>query len=389
MKTVHLTLYLNTLIGREVLPGIAGFAREQGDWVLQAFDRLPGPGEHPDGVIGIFGERQRAEVEALRARGIPLVCLSGFDPVPGIPLVNHDDAAIGAMAAEHLVAKGYQRFAFVHSPGAANAALRLAGFRDRLAALEMPELEVWEGFGGELEAFVRAVPKPVGVFAFNDKRARSVEHACRRAGISIPADVGLLGVNNDPVECELCPVPLSSMVLQFAETGRQAARLLDRIMQGGNASTDPVLLKPLRIEERISTDPLRVEDLQVRRALARMKMLMSAWPGVEALAEEMGMSKRSLEIRFREATGETVHQCLQRMRVEEAKRLFREERVSVTEAAERVGVGDINRFGLLFRKQTGMTARQYRGRSAECGVTAESERGLQPLLATFQSSVLR
>lgn len=360
MKSVHLTLYINTLIGLEVLPGIAAVARERGDWVLQAFERLPKAGESPDGVIGIFGERQRAEVEALRARGIPLVCLSGFDPLPEIPLVNHDDAAIGAMAAEHLVAKGYRRFAYVHHPAAANAALRLTGFRDRLADLGMPEPEVWQGFGQELEAFVRGAPKPVGVFAYNDKRARSVEHACRRSGISIPSELGLLGVDNDPIECELCPVLLSSIVLQFAETGRQAARLLGRMMQGGSVSSDPVLLKPLRIEERISTDPLRVEDLQVRRILARMKVLMSAWPGVEALAEEMGVSKRSLEIRFREATGETVHQRLQRMRVEEAKRLFREERVSVTEAAERVGVQDINRFGQLFRKQTGMTAREYR-----------------------------
>ena len=365
---MHLTLYLNTLIGREVLPGIAGVAREQGDWVLQAFDRLPKEGDSPDGVIGIFGEGQRAEVEALRARGIPLVCLSGFDPLPEIPLVNHDDAAIGAMAADHLVGKGYRRFAYVDNPAAVNAALRLAGFRDRLSALEMAAPEVWQGFGEELQGFVRAASKPVGVFAYNDKRARSVEHACRVLGMGIPSELGLLGVDNDPIECELCPVPLSSIVLQFAETGRVAGRMLEAMMRGEAISAETVRLKPLGVVERMSTDPLRVEDLQVRRILARMKALMSAWPGVEALAAEMGMSKRSLELRFREATGETVHQRLQQMRVEEAKRLFREERMSVTEAAERVGVGDINRFGQLFRKQTGMTASKYRGRSAECGV---------------------
>ena len=361
MKTVHLTLYLQNQIGREVLPGIAGFAREQGDWVLQAFDRMPKPGEKPDGIVGIFGASLREEVEALRARGVPMVCLSGFDPLPGIPLVNHDDAAIAAMAAEHLVGKGYRRFAYVHHSQGVNAGLRLLGFRSRLAELDMPEPEVWEGFGEELQAFVRASPKPVGVFAFNDKRARSVEHACRVLDVSIPAELGLLGVDNDPIECELCPVPLSSIVLQFGETGREAARMLDAMMRGEAVSMEPFRLKPLKIEERISTDPLRVEDAAVRRALARMKLFMPAWPGVGALATEIGMSKRSLELRFREATGETIHQRLQRMRVEEAKRLFREERVNVTEAAERVGVHDINRFGQLFRKQTGMTASKYRG----------------------------
>ncbi|MCH8526864.1 MAG: helix-turn-helix transcriptional regulator [Kiritimatiellae bacterium] len=87
---------------------------------------------------------------------------------------------------------------------------------------------------------------------------------------------------------------------------------------------------------------------------------MSVWPGVAALAAEVGMSKRSLELRFREATGETIHQRLQRMRVAEAKRLFREERVTVTEAAERVGVPDVNRFGQLFKQQTGKTPSAFR-----------------------------
>ncbi|MCC5843522.1 MAG: substrate-binding domain-containing protein [Verrucomicrobia bacterium] len=177
MKTIYLTLYLNTLNGREVLRGVAGYAREQGGWVLQAFNHLPLEHEKPDGVIGHFGKKNRAEVEAMRARGIPLVCLSGTDPISEIPLVNHDDAAIGAMAAEHLTARGYRRFAYAHHPIAANAWLRMKGFQDRLAELGMPEPEIWQGVGADLQEAVRAVEKPVGVFAFNDTRARGVELA--------------------------------------------------------------------------------------------------------------------------------------------------------------------------------------------------------------------
>lgn len=360
MRAVHLILYLQNMIGREVLPGIARYGREQGDWILQAFDRFPEKTDSVDGVIGIFGQGHRAEVERLQKRGIPLVCLSGYDPLPSIPLVNHDDFAIGAMAADHLVQKGYQHFAYVHQPSAANAWGRLEGFQKRLAELNKPEPEVWEGFAQDLQTYVRAAPKPVGVFAFNDKKARSVEHAGRLSGVSIPAELGLLGVDNDPIECELCPVPLSSIVLDFARTGWEAAKTLDGLMRGEEPKAGIWRLPPLGLEERLSTDPLRVEDGEVRRTLARMKKLMVNWPGVEALAAEMGMSKRSLELRFREATGESIHQRLQYMRVEEAKRLLRNERLTVSETAARVGISDINRFGQLFRKQTGITASAFR-----------------------------
>lgn len=362
MKTVFLTLYLQNLIGRQVLPGVARYAREQGGWNLLAFDRLPKKTEKPDGIIGIFGEGQRTEVEALQARGIPMVCLSGYDPIPEIPLVNHDDQAIGAMAADHLVAKGYRRFAYVHHPQAANAWRRLKGFQDRLAKLAMPEPSIWEGLADDLQAPLKLAEKPVGVFAFNDKRARSLEHACRKTGVSIPAQLGLLGVDNDDIECELCPVPLSSIVLSFSQTGWESARILDALMRGESAPEKILRLPPLRVEERLSTDPLQVEDAMIRRALARMKALMPNWPGVEALSVEVGMSKRTFELRFREATGETVHQRLQRMRVEEAVRLFQEERITVTEAGARVGVHDVNRLGQLIRKLTGKTPSFFRKR---------------------------
>ncbi|MCH8475619.1 MAG: DNA-binding transcriptional regulator [Opitutales bacterium] len=360
MKTIHLTLYVDTMIGREVLPGIARYAREQGGWNLQAFPHLPLEDQLPDGVIGIFGERERARLNELKARGIPLVCLSGFDPPKNIPLVTHDDEAVGAMAAEHLIGKGYRRFAFIHDPRATNSALRKKGFRERLAERQMPDPQIWEANQELLKRTLPEVEKPIGIFAINDKRARIVEHACREASIHIPSEVGLLGVDNDTIECELCPVPLSSIVLQFAQAGWESARVLDNLMRGKPPPKTVLRLPPLRLEERLSTDALWVEDAIVRQALARIKATMNQWAGVEQLAQELGLSKRMLEIRFRKATGATIHQKLQEIRMEEAARLLREERLTVTETAERIGLMDTNRFSQIFQARMGQTPNNFR-----------------------------
>ena len=346
----------------QIARGIARFRSTRPHWTFietapEHLHTVPFPLR---GMIGHFIDPERDQ-EAFEQKQIPVaVSITNHQPGP-FPWsqVISDDREIGHMAARYFLRKRFRNLAAWGLIDLNFSNERIEGFCEELNRHGIEGVQVYMQKDRRHLAKLRA-RLPLAIFAVSDLTATSLMGYLQHEGLRIPHDVALLGVDNDPIECELCPVLLSSIVLQFAETGRQAARLLGRMMQGGSVSSDPVLLKPLRIEERISTDPLRVEDLQVRRILARMKVLMSAWPGVEALAEEMGVSKRSLEIRFREATGETVHQRLQRMRVEEAKRLFREERVSVTEAAERVGVQDINRFGQLFRKQTGMTAREYR-----------------------------
>lgn len=365
MKSVHLTLYLNNSLSRDVLPGIGRYARERGDWKIVAYPQLPDEslGELPDGLIGVFGKREQKAIDRLKALGVAVVCLSGYDPPDEVPLTTHNDREIGRMAANHLVKKGFRRFAFAHIPQALNASERLEGFQQRLSELGMPQPEVWEQSEKGLLGPVKVAEKPIGVFAANDNRARHVENACRVAGVEIPSELGLLGVDNDAVQCELCPVPLSSISLQFERVGWESARLLDRQMNG--ESVEPVLrLSPVRVEERISTDPLLVEDALARQALARIKAKMADWSGVEAMAEELGVSKRLLEQRFRIATGDSIYQKLQQLRMEEAIRLLTETPLPVMEVAHRVGISDINRFGTYFRKATGQTPRQLRAQTA-------------------------
>lgn len=99
--------------------------------------------------------------------------------------------------------------------------------------------------------------------------------------------------------------------------------------------------------------------MRVQRVIAERPELAA---GVEALAAAVGLSPRSLARRFRAATGETVVECIQRLRVARARELLETERLSVEQVARRVGYEDVAFFRRLFRKYTGLTPSGHRQR---------------------------
>ena len=361
-QRIYLSLFLKYNFGREILAGIGRYARENALWQMVAYPNLPNPvsGDLPNGLIGMLSRKDAPALDRLRERGVRMVCISGHDPPETIPLVTHEEEAVGRLAADDLIERGFSAFAFAHISLAQMAEGRLAGFQTRLRERGFPEAEVWSERGESLRARLMAAPKPLGVFAANDNRARLVEKECQAAGIAIPSEVGLLGVDNDPVQCELCPVPLSSVIMQFENVGWRAAALLDQLLRGKPVPSTEIRLPPLGIEQRLSNDRLQVEDELVRRAYLRMKHQLDTWSGTDELARELGVSQRLLEKRFRAATHSSIYQELQRMRLDKAARLLRETPLPISEIAARVGLPDINRFGSYFRKTYGTTPRQFR-----------------------------
>lgn len=344
-----------------MIPGIARYARARGDWQLTLGEKLTQESlaDAADGVIGIFSVRDAGMAEELVARGSKLVGVSGFQPLPDVPLVSHDDVAIGRMAAEHLLSKGLREFAVVSMAQAANHRLRVEGFSEVLRQRNLPPPVVLVGDTKQIARELPGLPRPCGVFAVNDQRARHFEEAARRKGFRIPGDFAVLGVDNDTVHSELSPVPLSSITLQFEEIGWQAAALLDRLMHG-EAPPEPVLLPPLDVEVRNSTEYLLVEDPLIRRAMAIMRQRMAETVGIADYAEQLGVSRRHLEYRFRAATGSSINRELRTMRMEAARRMLLSKPLRVQEIAEAVGCPDINRFSTYFREAYGVPPSAYR-----------------------------
>jgi LacI family transcriptional regulator len=126
----------------------------------------------------------------------------------------------------------------------------------------------WEQLQGRLAAWLSDLPKPLGLMAANDARARHVLEACRRTGLRVPEDVAVIGVDNDDLICNLAHPPLTSIVQGTEEIGYRAASLLDRLMNRRVRKTTHLLVDPVGVITRESTDLVATEDVVASTALA-------------------------------------------------------------------------------------------------------------------------
>ncbi len=118
-----------------------------------------------------------------------------------------------------------------------------------------------------LAKWLRGLPRPIGIFACYDIQAQKVLEVCRELGIAVPEEIAVLGVDNDQLLCELADPPLSSVICNTQRTGFEAAALLDRMMNGEQIDSAPVLVAPLGIQTRHSTDILAIDDPDIVVAL--------------------------------------------------------------------------------------------------------------------------
>lgn len=340
----------------------------------------------PHAVIGDFGRVDLA-AGALRL-GVPVINLHGGRAHVGLPQVGVDDEAIGRMAAQHLVERGCERFRYVGFSSSGMPVSRWRGFASALASrgLEAESLfpyaedetsipsRPWEDPVRHVERWLARQELPVGIFACSDLVATFVSEACRHLGLRVPEDVAILGVDDDEDLCEGCHPPLTSIRLPYEAIGRRAAQLLDDLFHGAAKPAAPILLPPLQVVARQSTDLAAVDHAALAKALAFIQSAAARGVHVNEVARHAGMSRRSLERRFQERFNRSPHQEIRRVQLEIAKRLLRETDAKLDAVAAGCGLSSAIRLGLEFRQKLGFTPGEYRrqfrgrqGRPAERG----------------------
>jgi LacI family transcriptional regulator len=363
-----------------ILRGVTDYARQYGRWLLTtsveeatlpigSLDQWEG-----DGVIAVLaGEEDVKAAGRLRRRGIPVVTYSGWLRNPEVPRVTVDNAAIGRMAAMHLLARGFRSFGFYGLSDRAHAELRAKAFIAAVRAGggqcaehwctsgEASRHRPWQDKIEPLARWVAGLKKPAGVFAANDFRARLVMDACQLRGVAVPREVGVLGADNNVVVCEFSDVPLSSVICDWRRVGVEAARLLDKLMRGEPPPRGDVLVPPLGVERRQSTDVLISDDPRVNRAVDYMREHLGDVFGVERVVKATGVSRRSLETAFRDVLGLSPARYMAEARVARAKELLMlPESLKMSEVARRCGFSDARRFKSVFRRVMGVSPAAYR-----------------------------
>ena len=317
-----------------------------------------------DGVIGFFTEPKWADT--VNRAGVPAVNISvAVEDLP-LPRVGHNDEMIGRLGAEHLLERGFNTFGFLGARAMWYSRRRLAGFQqvieDKAGRVchimdRLPERPVKVD---SVRNWLIQLPKPIGIMAANDLLACELINAAGQCGIQIPQAVAVLGVDNNHWLTQLAHPAMSSIEPDWRQIGYHAASLLNRLMLG-EPQPSPSWIPPLFVDARASTDVLLSEDPLVSKALQCIRDHCLGPISVDFVHKQLGISRRKLEMRMKQATGRSPHWAICQARVEKAKRWLLQTDDTLAKIATDCGVAQ-NQFYNLFKRFTGMTPGQYRSR---------------------------
>lgn len=356
---------------RRLTPGLAPFAGIGYDfWIIDLY-------RQPDLLLASLREWQPGAIvtewlpgltEALVALGCPVILVPSDEPVAGAYSVDIDDVAIGRLAAEHLLARGYKNFAFVGRSDAHYAKQRLEGFQSVVGDVPVywEEFrnwrqydEYWRDPDEDMVGWLAKQPTPLGIFTAHDPTGRHVLEAAAQAGLEVPFAVGVISANDDETVCQMARPGLSSIRLPWKRLAAEVVTTLEAIWAGSPPS-GPVLIPPLEIVARGSSSYAAVAEPLVRRAMQLLVEQVSSIISVEDWAKRVGVSRRVLERRFQIALNRSPHAMIQHERIERAKSLLTTTDLPVALIAERCGYQSNERLTVNFRDTVGVPPISYR-----------------------------
>ncbi|MBX9581402.1 MAG: DNA-binding transcriptional regulator [Gemmataceae bacterium] len=378
-KRVAIAVNMNKAYDRQVVAGIARYARGRGDWSLYTEDetlaKLPDLAAwHGDGIVADLDDRRVARAVARVAA--PVVGFGGAqspaDRLAGRHYVASDDRAVGRLAADHLLDRGFRHFAYYGEPPTPLnpwSAARGRAFRDRVEAAGHPCAAYtgrhatavrWEPLLDGLRRWLARLPTPLGLMACHDARARHVLEACHRLGRRVPDDVAVIGVDNDDVMCDLAHPPLSSVAQGTNRMGYEAAALLDRLMAGDGARRSWVLVPPAGVVTRRSTDVLAVADPKVAEAIRFVRDHVADGLRAGDVARHVRLSRAALDQHFVSAVGRTAHDEIHRAQLARAKDLLATTDLPLKQVAHQAGFSSVQYLTTVFHRELGRTPAEYR-----------------------------
>jgi LacI family transcriptional regulator len=374
---VAIVIEASNAYARGLLEGILRHVREHDPWTV--FLPEHGRGTPPlaalakwvgDGVIArIETESTAKALGSLRRKlGVPVIDVSAARLVADVPYVETDDAAIASVAADHFFERDFRHFAFLGDDRFQWSDNRCRAFVEAVAAKghdvavfgRSRRRPVPADDDEAIEAWLAGLPKPVALLACYDIRGRQAIDACRRAGLAVPDEVAVLGVDDDDVLCGLASPPLSSVMPDAIGAGRRAAELLEQLMRREPLERSEWLLPPLGIAARQSTDVLAIDDPLVVAAVRQIRDRACDGIRVSDVARALKTTRRVLENRFTKRVGHTPHEEIARVQFRRVEQLLRETELSLATIAARAGFKHTEYMTVAFTKRHGLPPSRWR-----------------------------
>ena len=361
--------------GREILRGIAQFARDYANWeIFHAArgleDSVPDWLKAWDGDGVIARIQNEGMLHSLKKLETPIVDVLGV-PVHDFPLVQVDDVEISKQVARHFFERDFVHFGFYGIKGenwsqrrqdALRQAIGSAGSFAHIHSLR-GESEGDSNHNFELQQWLVALPKPVAIMVCSDQRGLALLEACRAVGLTVPEQVSVVGVDNDLAFCEVATPNLSSVRGGHMRVGFEAAKLLNHLIDGQSPPDTPVLVAPNEIVVRESSDSRSISDPAVRDAVRFIRERLSEAITNEDIAKAVGISKTRVQVRFRAALGMSIREFVAERRLLRAEKLIVATDLTFADIAERCGFRHHEYLGYVLKKRRGITPRQLRSRA--------------------------
>jgi len=373
---------------RRTIQGIARYSSLHGPWVffreppfyvisngkLRTIKKLPDlDDQKADGIIAHIPYTRNGS--QFIPDGIPAVVSPySIRQFPHFRNLITDNVALGKMAAEYFIDRGFRNFAYCgfggmywsRERGESFAKwLKRAGFKTNFyqhgqLLSRTPRKFSRVDTESLLAEWLKSLPKPLAVMACNDDRGQGITEACKIAGLRIPYDIAVLGVDNDDLICDLTNPQLSSIAVDNERAGYEAAEMLAQMMAGKKTNKQVIVARPTHIITRQSTDIFAVEDRGVSEALRFINEHAREQIHVDEVVSAAALSRRVLERRFRQVLGRSILDEIRRVRIEQVVRMLIETNMSVSEIAATLGYPGVEHIARYFRREKGMSLLAYR-----------------------------
>ena len=365
----------------KLLKGIVTYSRLKEQWIIR---RMPPAYKAQIGIPGVIRVAKEWNVDAVLGQfeetddmslfaknGIVVVAQDFKKRFTTIPNITADYLGTGRMAARYYLDRGFRNFGFFGFRNVCWSDERCEGFRREVEAAgygrsfyeyNLQELDrLWYYERDQLAEWIRTLPKPIAIMACDDNQGYNLIEACHSAGVKIPADVSVMGVDNDELLCSLCSPTLSSILVDIEDGGFRAAELIERMVTHPDLPPQDIVLKPVKIVGRISTAAFATDDVQIQKAVQFIHQNYQKKIGVKDVMSEVALSRRLLERRFKQVTGQTLYQYITDLKIRRfAEMLLDGKEDQVTSIALSLGESDTKSISRRFKQIYGCSPKEWR-----------------------------
>lgn len=289
-----------------------------------------------------------------------------------VPAVIKDYEAIGKLAANHFLERHFKNVGYIgNHPWSTSRPLYESfskysskhGCKCHLLRLNVSEPDRTKRFErklGEVKSWLQNLPKPVGLLIYSDIFAAKVLTMCHSAGLEVPEQVAFLSCGNNVNICETALFPISSIDTGEKALVREAVSILKSLVNNESFSNSPVIIPPVGVVTRQSTDVLAISNPLVAKVIRFIWSNLDKQLSIDEISRLFGVSRSILDHSFKRYLGRTPSAERQRKRLQLCGELLRKTKLTISDIAKTAGFPSLPYLHRSFKDKFGMTLREYR-----------------------------